>query len=61
MAAPKNSLPGLIPAAEVVPGLPQILAVDHRNRRGTEIEIVEQPRIDPNPRVLEIRLTGRPI
>src|SRR5438045_1389098 len=40
---------------------PQILAVDHRHRHGIEIEIIQQPCIDTNSRILEIGLTGRPV
>jgi len=45
----------------LVPASPQILAVDHRHRHGIEIEIIQQPRIDPNSRILEIGLAGRPV
>ena len=40
---------------------PQILAVDDRHRHGVEIEIIQQPRIDADPRIIEIRLARRPI
>src|SRR5882757_6079955 len=43
------------------PASPQILAVDHRHRHGIEIEIIHQPRIDADPRIVEIRLARRPV
>src|SRR3982074_3177968 len=42
------------------PASPQILAVDHRHRHGVEIEIIQEPRIDADARILEIGLAGRP-
>ena len=40
---------------------PEVLAVDDRHRHGVEIDVVEQPRIDADLGVFEVRLAGRPI
>src|SRR5690348_6975337 len=41
--------------------LPQILAVDDHHLDLIQVEIVEQARIDADLRVVEVRLSGRPI
>ena len=49
------------PHSAVGPPSPQVLAVDDGHRHGVEVEIVEQPRIDADLRIVEVRLAGRPI
>lgn len=40
---------------------PQVLAVDHGHRHRIEIEIVEQPCVDANLGIVEVRLAARPV
>jgi hypothetical protein len=40
---------------------PEILAVDHGQRNGQRVKILEQPRVHTNFHFLEVRLAGRPV